>query len=564
MTPSAGFGRKIVVWAIVFEGGLGVLGLGLAWLFGVPIVSQFRWDAISVAQGLVATIPLALVFVWLVWSRWRPIREIHDILNGTLIPLFRQCSTIQLAIIATSAGVGEELLFRGYLQAHLEAVASGVVDFGISPSIVAWVVASILFGLAHLITPAYGLIAAWMGLYLGWLWMQSDNLVIPIVAHSAYDFFAFLFYLRSSRRSHESETMSVASSTSDNSCSTNRVAWHSPTVVRDPMKAAYIEETGPPENIRFGEITKPTLIGSQVLVRVLATSVNPIDTYIRAGLVAMPIPKPYIVGCDLAGVVEEVGPDAKRYRPGDRVWASNQGLFGRQGASAEFAAVEECWLYPTPANVDDESAAAIALVGITAHLGLVRDAQVKAGEHVYVTGGSGGVGSAVVQIAKAVGAKVITTAGCPVREEKAREFGADVVVNYKTGNIEEAITEFAPHGVDIWWETVREPDLERAVPKMAKRGRIIVMAGRDAKPILPLGAFYTRDCKLLGFAMFNATPEEQQQSGQDLNRWLVTGQLRANIDRVLPLSEMAAAHRLQEENTIGKKGTLSGKIVLKP
>lgn len=560
MTPRAGAGGRFVVLAIVFEGGLGIVGLALAWLFGISVLEQFSWRPIALAQGLVATLPLMFVFVWLVRSELQPVREIRRLLERTLLPVLRPCTKLELAIIAISAGVGEEVLFRGYLQAHLQSLAGSVAILIAAPAFSAWIVASVLFGLAHWITPAYGLIATWMGMYLGWLWMQTGNLVVPIVAHAVYDYFAFLYYLRTDNEPNRAGTLRSELATSDSS-----LAASAPTATWEvAMKAAYIEETGPPENIHFGDLPKPQLTGSQVLVRVLASSVNPIDTYIRAGLVAMPIPKPYIVGCDLAGVVEEVGPGAKRYAPGDRVWGSNQGLFGRQGTSAEYAAVDECWLYPTPANVDDESAAALALVGITAHLGLVRDAQVKSGERVYVSGGSGGVGSAVVQIARAVGAKVITTAGCPLREQKAREFGADVVVNYKTGNLDQAIAEFAPQGVDIWWETVREPDLERAVPKMAKRGRIIVMAGRDAKPVLPLGPFYTRDCKLIGFAMFNATAEEQQESAIDLNRWLATGQLRANIDRVLPLSETAAAHRLQEENTIGKKGTLSGKIILKP
>src|SRR5438067_2182309 len=138
------------------------------------------------------------------------------------------------------------------------------------------------------------------------------------------------------------------------------------------MKAAYIETTGTPDMIRFGDLPKPTPKSGEVLVRVGAVSVNPIDLYIRAGTVAMPLPKPFIIGCDLAGTVEAVGPGATRFKVGDRVWGSNQGLLGRQGAFAEYAAVDEHWLYLTPSNVTDEQAAACALVGITAHLRLFR------------------------------------------------------------------------------------------------------------------------------------------------------------------------------------------------
>ena len=138
-------------------------------------------------------------------------------------------------------------------------------------------------------------------------------------------------------------------------------------------------------------------------MKVKAVAVNPIDTYIRSGMVAMELPKPFVVGCDLAGVVEAVGPDVARLKLGDRVSGSNQGLLGRQGTFAEFAAVEERWLYPIPEGVAERDAAALALVGITAHLGLFRDAQLKVGENVFVHGGSGGVASCVVQMAHAVG-----------------------------------------------------------------------------------------------------------------------------------------------------------------
>ena len=136
------------------------------------------------------------------------------------------------------------------------------------------------------------------------------------------------------------------------------------------MKAAYIEQPGPPENIMFGELPKPAPQATEVLVKVSAVSVNPIDTYIRNGANYWPLPQPFIVGCDLAGVVESLGPNATRFRVGDRVWGTNQGLMGRQGTFAEYCAVDEGWLYPTPAGVSDETVAATALVGVTAHLGL--------------------------------------------------------------------------------------------------------------------------------------------------------------------------------------------------
>src|SRR5688572_33385779 len=129
------------------------------------------------------------------------------------------------------------------------------------------------------------------------------------------------------------------------------------------MKAAFIRQTGPPEVIEFGDLPKPAVQENQVLVRVGAVAVNPIDTYIRGGLIKASLPQPYIIGCDLAGVVEETGANVQQFKKGDRVWGSNQGLQGRQGTFAEFIAVDEQWLYSTPANVSDEAAASISLVG---------------------------------------------------------------------------------------------------------------------------------------------------------------------------------------------------------
>jgi NADPH2:quinone reductase len=257
----------------------------------------------------------------------------------------------------------------------------------------------------------------------------------------------------------------------------------------------------------------------------------------------------------------------KKFKPGDRVWVTGQGSGNRQGTFSEFAVVEEPWLHPTPDSVSDEDIVALSLVAITAHLGLLREAKLRSGEVLFVNGGSRGVGSSVVQIAKRLGAKIITTAGSDEKVERCRQLGADLALNYKTKetkDIDRAIKEFAPKGVEVWWESSREPDFERTIPLLAMRGRMVVMAGRDARPPFPVGPFYTKDCSLHGFAMFNSSAEEQQAAALDISAWAAEGKLRAPIDRVLPLSKAAEAHRLQEESTIKKTISLSGKIVLNP
>jgi NADPH:quinone reductase len=330
------------------------------------------------------------------------------------------------------------------------------------------------------------------------------------------------------------------------------------------MKAAFIRETGAPEKIEYGDLPEPTLSAGQVLVRVGAVSVNPIDTYIRNGANYWPLPIPYIVGADLAGTVVAVGAGVTELREGDRVWGSNQGLMGRQGSFAELVAIDAKWLYPTPTTVSDEDAAASALVGITAHLGLISRAHLSVGESVFVRGGAGGVGSMVVQMAKAMGAKVIATAGGPEKAEVCKKLGADHVIDYKTEDIGKKLLEYAPGGVNVFWETLRDPDFDLAVGCMSENARMILMAGRTARPEFPVGPFYVKGCSLFGFAMFKASPEQQRGCAQDINHWLAGGMVKPLIDRVMPLSETAEAHRLQEAHTVSKTSQLTGKLVLKP
>lgn len=331
------------------------------------------------------------------------------------------------------------------------------------------------------------------------------------------------------------------------------------------MQAAYINKPGLYNEIIVGEMPTPQPMQDEYLIRIKAIALNPIDMYIRAGTIVMPLPKQFISGCDFAGVVERVGENCSRFKEGDRVWGSNQGLLGRQGTSAEFAAIKEDWLYPSPEGVDDQQLAATSLVGITAHLGLFRNVNLKAGETIFVSGGTGGVGSMVVQMAKAIGAKVITTVGSSAKEELCISWGAGKVINYKTDDILKEVKDYTSNqGVNVWFETQREPDFFKIVDLMTARGRIIIMAGRTAQPLFPVGPFYVKGLTLTGFAMFNATPDEQRRCANDINAWLASGKLRSHIGAAFPLSKAAEAHKLLEENTLKGAGTLSGKVILLP
>lgn len=330
------------------------------------------------------------------------------------------------------------------------------------------------------------------------------------------------------------------------------------------MRAAYINEVGPPESIVIGELPDPKPAGGQVLVKVGAASVNPIDAYIRKGPAMPDMPWPYIVGSDMAGVVKALGPDATRFHVGDRVWGANQGVLGRQGTFAEYAVIDERWLYPTPDAVSDEQAAAMALVGITAHLGLVDEAKIDAGETILVNGGSGAVGSTVIQMAKALGARVIATTSGQEKAAYCRALGADEVLDHSTDDVVnrvQAIT--AGNGAHVWWETSRTPNLDVAVECLSRRGRLLLMAGRNARPELPVGPFYSKCCRIYGFVMFHAAPESQRRAAERINRWMASGALKAKIDRIGALEETAELHRLQEQNTIDVQSVIRGKLVVK-
>ncbi len=331
------------------------------------------------------------------------------------------------------------------------------------------------------------------------------------------------------------------------------------------MKAAILDTPGGPEVLRWADMPTPTPKDNEILIRVSVAALNPIDTYIRSGMVKMALPTPFITGSDVAGTIEAVGPGARRFKVGDRVWGSNQGLLGRQGTCAEYVCASEEFFYSTPTGTTDEEAAAVALVGITAHLGLFQRCGLKAGETVFVNGGTGGVGSMVVQFAKAVGAKAITTVGSPEKAKLCQSWGTDLVLNYKTDDIPARVKEFTDgQGVNVWYETQREPDFIKTVDLLAPRGRMVVMAGRQAQPTFPVGPFYVKGLALHGFAMFNATPDEQRACADDINRWFTAKKLHIPIGKTYKLAEAAAAHRFLEENTLQKAGTLTGKVILKP
>lgn len=186
-------GKHFPLLAAAFEGGLLVVAAGLGWLLGVRPLATFHFHWGHAALAGAATLPLTALFWVFVKCPWRPLRTIRQILDESLVPLFRGCNILQLAIIALLAGLGEETLFRGVVQA---AAAEWIG--GMEGPWIALALAAVLFGLLHSITPTYAMLAGMIGLYLGWLWLLTGNLLVPILVHALYDFLALAYLVNRS------------------------------------------------------------------------------------------------------------------------------------------------------------------------------------------------------------------------------------------------------------------------------------------------------------------------------------------------------------------------------
>ncbi|MFI0815302.1 NADPH:quinone reductase [Streptomyces sp. NPDC021098] len=324
------------------------------------------------------------------------------------------------------------------------------------------------------------------------------------------------------------------------------------------MTAAYITGFGAADDIRTGPLPRPVPGPDEALVRVGAVAANHVDTFVRSGAYATEVTFPFVVGRDLVGTVES---GAGSFAPGDRVWCNSLGHDGRQGSFAQYAAVPVDRLYSLPAGADPVGAVAVLHTAGTAYLGLFREARLRAGETVLVLGAGGGVGSAVVQLATAAGARVIAVDRAE-NAEWCRECGADHVLDRAAPDLPAAVRDLAPDGVDVHWDCSGHHDFETTVPLLACGGRVVLMAGMGARAVLPVGAVYTRDISLHGFAISNASVADLADAAETINRELASGRLRGRVRTELPLTEAARAHRLLEGREGGPGGP--GRIVLIP
>jgi NADPH:quinone reductase-like Zn-dependent oxidoreductase len=340
------------------------------------------------------------------------------------------------------------------------------------------------------------------------------------------------------------------------------------------MRAILIPKHGGPEVLQYAEIADPEPGPSEVLVRVHACALNHLDLWVRRGLNGVTFPLPLVPGSDIAGEVAAVGELATRVRPGDKVVlapgvscgqcsACAAGKdnecrkyaplgYGRNGGCAEYVVAPEANVLPMPQGLSFEEAAAVPLVFLTAWHMLVARARLQPGEEVLILGAGSGVGSAAIQIAKLMGARVIATAGSSAKLDKARELGADELINHAQQNISDEVRRLTgKRGVDVVFEHVGTATWEQSILSLAIGGRLVscgATTGFAAQ--LDLRYLFARQLSLLGSYM---------GSRAELYTVLkLVGEKRLHpvIDRVFPLAEAIQAHRRMEQRE------QFGKIVL--
>lgn len=303
------------------------------------------------------------------------------------------------------------------------------------------------------------------------------------------------------------------------------------------MKAVVVEQFGPPEVLRLRDVAMPVAREGQVLVRLHAIGVNPVETYIRSGQYAVLPALPYTPGTDAAGVTGD----------GRRVYLSGS----LTGTYAEYALCEPQHLHPLPQDISFAQGAAVNIPYATAYRALFEKARVQPGETVLVHGASGGVGIAAVQFAVAHGCRVIGTAGSAAGMELVRQQGADTVLDHRNAGHLEGIS------VDVIVEMLANVNLARDLTALARGGRLAVVGNRGTIEINPR-EIMRREAAVLGVFLANATAEESARAHAAIGAGLRAGWLRPVVGRELALAEAARAH------TAVLDPGAQGKIVLIP
>lgn len=314
------------------------------------------------------------------------------------------------------------------------------------------------------------------------------------------------------------------------------------------MRAIVVREFGGPDVMTIDDVPRPVAGAGQVLLRVRAIGVNPVDTYIRSGTYARKPELPYIPHTDIAGTVESVGSGVASVTPGDRVYA-----FMVEGGGAEFAVCEEWQVRRLPERASFPQGAAIGVPYATAWRALLIKANARPGETVLVHGASGGVGTAAVQIARALGMRVIGTAGTEEGLRLVREQGAHEVLNHRDPDYLRPIGDATGgRGVDVIVEMLANVNLDRDLDVLAPRGRVIVVGNRGRVEIDPR-KLMGKDAAILAMVLFNSSRDEFREIHAGIVAGLENGTLNPVIGRELPLEEAPQAHAaVMEPGAFGK------------
>ncbi len=315
------------------------------------------------------------------------------------------------------------------------------------------------------------------------------------------------------------------------------------------MKAMILKSFGGPDSFELSDVPKPVPQAGQVLVRVHATSINPLDYQVRRGDYPDLVPLPAITGHDVSGVVEAVGPGVSAFAPGDEVWYTPQ-IFDGQGSYAEYHVAAENIIARKPASLSHLEAASLSLVGGTVWEALTVRAVLRVGESILIHGGAGGVGHVAIQVAKAMGARVFTT----VREANAefvRSLGADVVIDYTQEDYVEAIMrETAGHGVDVVFDTIGGDTLSRSADALAQLGRVVSIVD-IAQPQNLVQAWGKN-------ASYHFVFTRQNRGKLDeLSALVERGQLRPHVGAVYSLADIPLAHARLESANNGLLGKIA-------
>ncbi len=324
-----------------------------------------------------------------------------------------------------------------------------------------------------------------------------------------------------------------------------------------------MREVGGPAVLQLVERPRPELTGpSDILVRIVAAGVNPVDTKIRSRGPFVPDGLPAVLGCDGAGVVEAVGSEVTRFKPGDEVWYCHGGLGGPVGNYAEYIVLDNHLAQAKPRGIGFAEAACAPLVVLTAWEALNDRARLTAGQTVLIHGGAGGVGHVAIQMARYLGARVCTTVSSPEKADFAHSLGAEYCINYREEDLVEAVMQWTGgRGVDVALDTIGPDVFRRTIPAMAHYGDLVTIL--DPGPDLDLKEARMRNLRisleLMLTPMLRDLPRARIHQGEVLRRagnMIDAGTLKIHCSRTFTLADAQEAHKLIEA------GHVTGKLAL--